>query len=93
MKPGSIVVVLPFKNTISEKYIPYVKWLPNDNEKDEYMIKAVYPNQDCVTFEEHCIGHYKGRELAVHLQFVRELLPPFDIQEVTKITEKDFVFV
>jgi hypothetical protein len=78
MKVGSIVVVrsLSDRNHLFESYI---KWLPVDDEKTPYQIRGILG--ETVIFEEGIIGHYNGNELGIDINWVREILPPENIEK------------
>lgn len=83
MQPGSIVVVKPFK--VQKIALPYVEWLPIQDENTPYMIREIFSEfgQEFVRFEEASIGRdTRGNELGLSINYVREILPPEDITEV-----------
>ena len=97
MKPGSIVVVLPFEPV--DQYKPFIKWLPVADEKTPYMLRNVMPSEYDVSgimcnFEEGVIGYdplNPGVELCIGASKLRELLPPEDISEMIEEIQTDFV--
>lgn len=76
MEPGSIVVVLPCKDKIQPKFLPFLKWFPTDDEKTPYMLKTIRPDHGevFVTFEEGVIGLCTdGSEIELNIKYVREI--------------------
>jgi len=84
MKPGSIVVCR--KIAVGDINEPYVKWLPQMDEKTPYMIRdecmCEGTKEVVVFFEEGIIGYnIHNYELGFPLSHIREILPPEDIAE------------
>jgi len=104
MKPGSLVVILPF--TVREEIKPYVKWLPASNTSDVYVIRELTESLGdngragmSVTFEEGVIGYTpkNGSELTLGIECVKEIQPPEEntANEIVQqaIEEFDIAFV
>lgn len=90
MDIGSIVAVK--KLSISEQWIPHIKWLPVDNERDPYVIREiVHPKHgDPYAFlEEGILGYHYDNEIGIVLDYLIELLPPgsIEMELITKIPE------
>lgn len=88
MNIGSIVVILPPGATPHPSMKPYIKWLPLEDEKTEYMIRDMAPWSDdghTVIFEEGVIGTLDGDEIGVWSKYLREVLPPgSDMEEINE---------
>ena len=87
MKVGSIVVVKPIPASSIDHLI---KWKPIQDEETPYMIRGIdtYNGETsgerilCVIFEEGIIGyHSDGLEIYLKKDYVREILPPENLEE------------
>lgn len=89
MKPGSIVVIRPFQ--LRSDLIPFIQWVPKDDEKTPYMVRdiSVHEGQVGVTLEEGCIGFHpiNKLELNIAIELLIELLPPDPISIESIIEE------
>lgn len=82
MKVGSIVVVKPIPIGWA---LPFVKWTPIQDEKTPYMVREVVNGElgIGIYLEEGVIGYGPDDlELGIHVEYVREVLPPEDISEL-----------
>lgn len=83
MKVGSLVVVKPLpKKGPDPSIIPFIRWMPNDDESTIYTIRDIEDNS--AVFEEGCIGHlpFNLGELSISVVYLREIQPPMDISEL-----------
>lgn len=91
MKVGSIVVVKSFAHNICEENRKITTWMPVQDERTPYMIRDIIKdvnNHTCIRFEEGIIGyHSNGLEIALKIDYVREVDPPESLTEIIKALE------
>lgn len=92
MKINSLVVIvkpLP-KTTIP----PFIKWLPVDDGIHVYTIRDIRvdpdTNEECVYFEEGCIGFCSEIEVGLEISYVREIQPPEEV-DVQQLVEESLL--
>ncbi len=88
MKIGSIVVILPIphKETLPRNI---VKWLPVDDENTPYMVRGFHEDRTGVMLEEGIIGYVHGKEICIDIKFVREIMPPANVEEMIEAINFD----
>lgn len=77
MKVGSIVVVLRAQPQLTTRR--YINWLPVADEQTPYVVRHIEdtPYGTGIALEEGVIGYMPdGQEIKIHINYVRELLPP-----------------
>lgn len=86
MKKGSLVVVKKGTiNAASSNTLPYIKWLPIDDEETIYTIReiVVYKQETGALLEEGIIGYSdNGKEMAIEISYLIEIQPPMEINEL-----------
>lgn len=95
MKPGSLVVVKPF-NTL-EQVVPWVTWMPVNDEKTIYTIREIVDCHDgtgkqvtAATFEEGIMGYNPlGVELALQIELLIEVQPPEEGENILEQVNED----
>lgn len=94
MKEGSTVVVLPLPGDVSQwgkDNDVNIKWMPVCNGEDRYMVREISNHKTTgplVYFEEGVIGvSTDGKEVGICIDYVKEVEPPLDIEELMMQTE------